>query len=109
MSAKDPLESFGIPQGSVLGPILFNVFINDLLLFIKETDICNFADNTTLYACGKELDTISFKLEIETNRAMQWLKDKEMVANPSKFQLMFLSKYKNIEKNMSVDGKIIKS
>ena len=84
-------------------------FINDLLLFIKETDICNFADDTTLYACGKELDTISFKLEIETNRAMQWLKDNEMAANPSKFQLMFLSKYKNIEKSMSFDGKTIKS
>ena len=98
-----------IPQGSILGPIHFNFFINDLLLFIKETDICNFADDTTLYACGKELDTISFKIEIETNRAMQWLKDNEMVANPSKFQLMFLSKYKNIEKNMSFDGKTIKS
>ena len=40
---------------------------------------------------------------------MQWLKDNEMVANPSKFQLMFLSKYKNIEKKMSLDGKTIKS
>ena len=80
-----------------------------MLLFIKETDICNFADDATLYACGKELDTISFKLEIETNRAIQWLKDNEMVGNPSKFQLMFLSKYKNIEKNMSFDGKTIKS
>ena len=40
---------------------------------------------------------------------MQWFKDNEMVANPSKFQLMFLSKYKNIEKNMSFDGKTIKS
>ena len=90
----------GAPQGSMLGPILFNVFINSLLLFIKETDIYNFVGDTTLYACGKELDTISFKLEIETNRAMQWLKDNEMVANPSKFQLMFLLKYKNIERNI---------
>ena len=80
-----------------------------MLLFIKETDICNFADDTTLYACGKELDTISFTLEIETNRAIQWLKDNEIVANPPKFQLMFLSKLKNIEKNISFEGKTIKS
>ena len=98
----------GIPQGSILGSILFNVFINDLLLFIKKIYIYNFADDTTLYACRKQLDTISFKLEIETDRAMKWLKDNEMVANPSKFQLMFLSIYNNIEKNMSFDGKTIK-
>ena len=70
---------------------------------------CSFAYDTTLSACGKELDTISFKLEIETKTAIQWLKDNEMVDNPSKFQPMFLSKYKNIEKNMSLDGKTIKS
>ena len=45
----------GIQQESILGPILFNVFINDLLLFMKETDICNFADDTSLHACGKDL------------------------------------------------------
>ena len=88
----------GVPQGSILGPILFNVFINDLLLFIKETDICNFADDATLYPCGKELDTISLKIKIETNTAIQSFKDNEMVANPSKFRIMVLPKYKNIEK-----------
>ena len=85
-------------KGSILGSILFNVFINDLLLFIKETDICNFADDATLHACRKDLDTISNKLELETNTAIKWLKDNEMVANPLKFQLMFLAKCKNIEK-----------
>ena len=85
-------------QGSILGPILFNVFINDLFLSIKETDIYNFADDTTLYARGKELYTISFKLELETNTAIQWLKDNEMVANPSNFQPMFLSKYSTLNK-----------
>ena len=99
----------GVPRESILGPIFFNVFINGSLYFIKETDICNFADHTILHACGKKLDNISFKLEIETNTVIQWLKDNEMVANASKFQLMFLSKYKNIDKNMFFDGKIIKS
>ena len=90
-SFSDWLEILlGVSQGSALGPILFNAFINDLLLFIKETNICNFASDTTLYALGKELDNISFKLEIETNAAIQWLKDNEMATNPSKFQLKFL-------------------
>ena len=42
----------GVPQRPILGPILFNVFINDMFLFIKGTDICNFADDVTLYACN---------------------------------------------------------
>ena len=62
-------EWLEIPLGSIVGSVLFNVFINDLLLFIKETDICSFADDTTLYACGKVLDAIANKVEPETNRA----------------------------------------
>ena len=54
-------------QGSELGFILFNIFINDVLLVIKETDVCNIADDTTLYKCRRDLDIVSKKLQMDAD------------------------------------------
>ena len=51
-----------MPQGSVLGPIMVNIYLKDLFYFVR-CDVCNFADDTTPYYCGKEVDFVIAKLE----------------------------------------------
>ena len=78
----------GVPQGSVLGPILFNIYLNDLFFSLKDIDICNFADDTTPYVCGQNLEHVLSKLEHNSELAISWFKNNYMKINTDKCHLI---------------------
>ena len=78
----------GVPQSSILGPLLINIFLNDLLLINLRSIVCNFADDNTLYYCGETTENVFKNLQSDLRIVSKWFRINQMVANPGKFQYM---------------------
>ena len=97
---------FGVPQGSILGPLLFNIFICDLFLFMTDSDIASYADDNIPYVSANKPQEAIKKLEKISIVLLTWFKNNGVKANADKCHLL-LSLSNNLEAN--IGGAIVKS
>ena len=83
----------GVPQGSVLGPLLFNICINDLFCLTESTNVCSYADDTTFHACDMDLENFVRRLEHGSMLAIEWFESNYMKLNQDKCHFL-LSEHK---------------
>ena len=90
---------YGVPQGSILGPLLFNIDLCDLFFEDYSSDFANYADDTTPYECGPTLNDVMNDIEITAEKMFEWFSFNNLKANASKCHL-FLSPYQPFPVNI---------
>ena len=85
-------QATGIPQDSILRPILLHIFINDWYFWISKTNLLNFAGKGTISAAKNTIKKPILTLEKDSQAAIDWFNIHKMIVNPDKFQVIVLKK-----------------
>ena len=88
-SSSKPL-SVGVPQGSILGPVLFLIFVNDLPNCFKNSKASLYADDSTLTCTGKTVDELQNNMQVALDSALKLFKENKLIVNLSKTKMMLI-------------------
>ena len=106
--SKPLAMNYGVPQGSVLGPLLFLIYINDLHNAIKYSTTLHFADDTNLLAVNESLKKLQKQVNLDLRFLCNWLKANKISLNASKTELVIFrhpNKPINYDLKIKINGK----
>lgn len=101
------LISTGVPQGSILGPILFLIYINDLGNACNSLNYVQFADDTTLFMAGKNLADLNNKVNSDLNNIFKWLCANKLSLNVSKTKYMVISNMPSCNVSIKIQDQVL--
>lgn len=99
-SDKSKINGVGVPQGSVLGPLLFLLYINDLPNYLNDTKVILFADDTTLYDSATNLNELFQRMNRNLVQLEKWCTNNQISVNLTKTKYMLFTKKKNTTNNI---------